>query len=311
MERTGAVTDEAGVVEGFAERLGHFDSHRVGEVDHRVFEQRVRGAVRHAPNLRVQLDVVERHVGLRHLDVLADRASGEPAGATRINERVAVHHSPLRVLREHAKLLDEPDDLIAEFGARENAAERVDAAGLGAALNAVILAPPTGLGIAEHVALQVHSRAVRGLGVLERAEVVVRLRHGILGSLFHCGLLHLGGLDRLGGGGTLQHGPQFRFLHLHALQELNPLAELVGALFEAAEAGLLLLGHRRGLFALGGVLGHRLHLGDNGSQFIEQSLELFDSHVSVSCVRGRRPMPPIPSRYGDAAQPLQHTQGGQ
>jgi hypothetical protein len=276
-----AVTDEARVVERLAERLRRLDGHGIGEVDHRVLQQRVRGAVRHAPNLRVEFDVVERDIALRDLDVLADRAGREAAGATGVDERVGVHVDPLGLLREHAKLLDKPDDLRAEFGAGEDTAESVDATGLSPALDTVIVAPPTGLGIAEHVALDVHPGPVGPLGRIgaaERLEGAVRLRHGVV-TLLHGRLLRLGGLDHLGGSRTLQHGTQFDFLRLHPLQELDPLAELVGPLLQRPQRGFLLLGHR-GVVALGGTFGHRLHLGDDSGEFVEQCLDLVHGGIS-------------------------------
>jgi len=85
----------------------------------------------------------------------------------------------------------------------------------------------------------------------------------------------LGLLDSLGRGTTLQHGAEFQLLRLHPLQELNPLAELVGLRLKAAERRLLLFAHGLGgSLTLGRVIGHRLHLGDNGGQFVEQCLDL-------------------------------------
>ena len=114
----------------------------------------------------------------------------------------------------------------------------------------------------------------------------------------------LGGYDLLGGSTTLQHRTQLQFLRLHASQELNPLAELVGLGLKAAKAGLLLFRHGlRGSLTLGRVIGHRLHLGDNGGQFFEQCLDLV--HEDGSCVRGVATNRRLPRTYGASPRPMQ------
>ena len=283
-----AVADEAGIVVSLGERLGHLDRHGVGEVDDRVLHERHRDAVVHAPNLRSEGHVVERHVGRSRSGVLADRLRGEAARPLGDEQRVAVHADAAGVRRERAKLLDETDDLAGELVGDKHAAERVGLAGLGAALDAVVVAPPTGLGIAEEVALEVHAGAIRPLLVTETLEWTIRLGNGVDRGLtaLHGGGLLGNGFDLLRGSGTLDHGTHLEFLGTGTLQKLDLRAELVGLLLQAAERRLLLLAHGLGgSLALGGVLGHRFHLGDDGGQFFEQCLDLVHGEKLLSRVR--------------------------
>ncbi len=181
---------------------------------------------------------------------------------------------------------DAPDDLTGHLGVGQGTAKGVDAASLGTALDAVVLAPPASLGITEQGGLDAHARTVGPLFAAEALEGAMGLRNGVnLGTAFHGGSLlgGLGLLDSLGRGTTLQHGAKLKLLRLHPLQELNPLAELVGLRLKAAERRLLLFAHGLGRsLTLGGTFGQRLHLGDNGSQFVEQCLDLVHE-VSLLC----------------------------
>ena len=280
---TGTRADEASVVEGFGVSLGHLDRHRIGKVDHRVLDQRHGHAVIDAPELGDELHVVERHVAGGRSRVLADRASRQAAGATGDEQRVTVHRDVAGVGRERTELLHEPDDLAGELIIGQHTAERVDAASLGTALDAVIHAPPPSLVIIEETGTNRHASTVGTLLGAEATQGTRRLRHRKHSSLLHGSLLG-GGFDLLGGSSTLQNAAEFQFLRLHASQELDPLLELVGPNFERPERRLLLFGHRLGgSLTLGGVLGHRLHLGDNGGQFFEQCLDLV--HERRSCIR--------------------------
>ena len=291
-----AGADEPGIVEGFGKRLGHLDRHRIRKVNHGIFHERHRDAVVDAPQLRRELHVIERGIRGRGSGVLTNRPSGKATRPTS-NQHLALAHRDVPSFgREHAELVHKPDDFAGQLGAGQHATERIDAARLGASLDAVVSTPPASLFVAEQRGLDGHARTVRPLLALETAKGPVILRHGKhLGTALHGGGLlgGLGLLDALGRGTTLQHGAEFQLLRLHALQELDSLAELVGTLLKAAKRRLLLLVHGLGgSLTLGGVLGHRLHLGDNGSQFVEQCLDLV--HEVSLLVRVRRPLPPIP-----------------
>jgi len=160
----------------------------------------------------------------------------------------------------------------------------------------VIDAPPTGLGIAEHVATQMHASAVRRLGGTERLERAVAHGDRGDGSLLHGSLLGSSLLDRLGRSTALEHGTQFEVLCLDGTQELDLRAELVSTLGQRAERRLLLRVHRGGV-ALGRSLAHRLHLGNDSGEFVEQCLDLVHGVT--------------PGRDAAALKPPNHTLHGQ
>ena len=146
----------------------------------------------------------------------------------------------------------------------------------------MILAPPPRVGIAEHIALEVHARTVGGLGVLEGTEVTVVLRNCVL-TLFH-GLL-LGGLDGLGGSGTLQHAAKFLLLGRDVFEEVDLGLDRVGTGDERAER-VFLSGHRRRVaafaFTSGSLFGFhsRLNLSGHVRQFVQQCLDLVHGDLS-------------------------------
>ena len=150
----------------------------------------------------------------------------------------------------------------------------------------MIDAPPTGLGIAERVALQVHSGTVCplfGVGTLESLESAAGTGDSVV-SVFHNGLLDLGGFDGLGGRGPLNHGTQFDLLGLDPLEQFDLLTQLGSTGLKRPEGCFLLFAHRGGI-ALGGHLAGGFHFGDHGGQFVEQLLELVHEGTPVCGMR--------------------------
>ena len=183
------------------------------------------------------------------------------------------------------------------------------AAGLRPTLDVVIGTPPASLGVAENVAADMLAGAVGGFRGAERLEFAVAGdgEHLAAGLGHGGGLLLGGGLDLRGGSGTLQNRPHLLLLRGEPLAESDLVLELVGAGFKAAERRFLLLAHRGGI-ALGGSLGHRLHLGDDGGEFVQQLLDLV--HVRGSCCSDSDATGRLLPNYGCPTAPIQILRGG-
>ena len=156
----------------------------------------------------------------------------------------------------------------------------------------MIDAPPTGLGIAELVALQVHASTVGplfGVGTLESLEATGGTGDSVVAIFHGGGLLDLGGFDGLGGGSPLDDGTQFDLLGFDPLEQFDLLTQLGGAGLKRPQGRFLLFAHRGGI-ALGGRLGGRFHFSDHGGEFVEQLLELV--HVGLLCAGCGRPTLP-------------------